>query len=102
MKRCLVSALSGVIIAVVVASCASNGSGSSSSSSGNGKMTYDQIVRQIGRPPNRTVSAPDGGRRSTWETEVRGGVRHLIVTFDADGRMTGSTTETRPRQVRRR
>lgn len=101
MKRLSLCALFLTSIAFV------GGCGSSSSSDGGSsndeRMTYDQMVRRIGRPPNRTMSAPDGSRQVTWETNVAGDqVRHLIVTFDPDGKMIDSRTETRPRRVRRR
>ena len=98
MKRLVGLLLLGCI--VLGAGCASGSGGGGSSSSQDGAKTYDQLVREIGRPPNRTVSSPDGSRQATWETNVQGGVRHFTVTFDPSGKMTGHSTSVKPRRRR--
>lgn len=48
------------------------------------KMTYDEAVRQMRRPPTSARTLPGGDLEATWITEVRGGRKHLILTFGPD------------------
>jgi hypothetical protein len=82
--------LAGIL---VLAACASDSSGSPSSDG----ATYNDMVRQIGRPPTRSATAADGGLVATWETQVQGGTRQLIVTFDKNRRVKDTRTVTVPR-----
>ena len=71
---------------------------SSTSTGDDHRWSYDEAVRRIGRPPTRSVSAPDGSLEATWETHARDTTRQLIMTFDRSRRLTGSRNATVPRR----
>ena len=83
---------SACALVVVLAAC------SSTAGPADDRMSYDDAVHQIGRPPNRTVNAPDGSVQATWETYSRNETRQLILTFDADRKLVESRNETVPRR----
>jgi hypothetical protein len=82
------------LLSLVLVACAGENSGSSQG--GPAPLTYDQAVRQIGRPPTGASRSADGSQTAIWETEVKGGKRRLIMKFDRAGNLVESNTETVP------
>lgn len=92
MIRRLTCACACLLVALAV-SCSST-----SNSGDDGKWSYDEAVRRIGRPPTRSVTAPDGSLEATWETHTRTETRQYILTFDKDRMLTDSKNVTVPRR----
>ena len=82
-----------LIRALVCAALLATASCSSTSSSEPERLTYKQAVKKIGRPPTRSALGPDGSLIATWETEIRGGKRLLVMKFDSNRRLESSETK---------
>ncbi len=81
-----------IVMGVLVGCAGSEGSGGT----GGKRMSYSEAVRQIGRPPTASKRSADGSLDATWETEVSGGTRRLVMRFDRDQRLVSSETLTVP------
>jgi hypothetical protein len=49
-----------------------------------GKLSYDEAVKSMRRPPASARTTAEGDLVATWITEVRGGHKYLVLTFGRD------------------